>query len=329
VSVRAVLLVVCAAAALAGCATVSDRAQDRSLAALLTEEPAPLEVDHPKADPGCRRGDIKSAAPSPLPRPGHMPRATFMRTIQRRKPGKLIVGVDQNSLGLGYYDPDTRRMVGFDIEVVREVARAIFGDPHRIVFKAMSTQQRVSAVEDGDVDIVASAFSISCTRIKRVRFSSVYLRTQQKLLVTEKSKVSSLSDPDLLHKKVCATLDSTSLERLDLEKPRIIPDPVKLRPDCLVLLQEGAVSAITSDDAILIGFRQQDPQTKIVGGCLQIERWAMAINKAHPEFVRFVNGVLARMRRDDTLARLRKKWLKGITPPTDAEAAKCAKQAPP
>jgi polar amino acid transport system substrate-binding protein len=249
-----------------------------------------------------------------------------MSTIQRRE---LIVGVDQNSLGLGYYDPDTKRMEGFDIDVVREVARAIFGDPHRIVFKAMSTQQRESAIEDGDVDIVASAFSISCKRIKRMAFSSAYLRTQQKLLVTDKSNVSSLFDPDLRDKKVCATSGSTSIERLELEKPRIVPVKVKLRPDCLVLLQEGAVSAITSDDAILVGFKKQDPQTNIVGGCLQIERYGLAINKRNRDFVRFVNGVLARMRRNGKLTRLREEHLPDADAPSDADAARCARQAPP
>ena len=327
-STRMILLAACAAAALGGCATVSERAQDSSLAALSTEEPAPMDRAQPEAAPDCRRDRIKSPPPSRLPRPGHMPAKSFMRTIQERKKPRLIVGVDQNSLGLGYYNPYRKRMEGFDISMVREVARAIFGDPHRISFKAMSTQQREAAIEGGDVDIVVSAFSITCKRIKRMRFSSVYLRTQQKLLVTENSNVSSLSDPDLRGKRVCATTGSTSLDRLKLEKD-VVPREVKLRSDCLVLLQEGAVSAITSDDAILAGFQQQDPQTRVVGDCLQIERWGMAINKAHPDFVRFVNGVLVRMRRDGRLAALRHRWLKDLAPLTNAQAVRCAKETQP
>ena len=66
----------------------------------------------------------------------------------------------------------------------------------------------------------------------------------------------------------------------------------------MVALQEGRVDAISADDSILLGYQAQDPYTKIVGTRLSDEPYGMAINRAHPEFVRFVNAVLARMRAD-------------------------------
>ena len=38
----------------------------------------------------------------------------------------------------------------------------------------------------------------------------------------------------------------------------------------------------------------------------------MAINLAHPDFVRFVNGVLAGLRADGTLSELNRRWLGGL-----------------
>jgi polar amino acid transport system substrate-binding protein len=318
-------LIACAAVALGGCASVSDRAQNSSLVALATQEPPPgpeLPVLQPTRS--CLEHPFRSLRPSVLPRPRHMPAGSLMHRIYER--GYLVVGVDQNTLGLGYFNPATARMEGFDIDLVRAVARAIFGRHPRIRYEAISTKQRETVIVTretrdhrkvyGEVDLVASAFSITCKRRRRMLFSSVYYKAQQKLLVPENSRVFTLSDLD--GKKVCATESSTSIARLSVNRDMtgVIPEPVPLRPDCLVALQEGEVAAISSDDAILFGFCRQDPQTKIVGLSLNIERYGMAINPRYPEFVTFINAVLGRLRRSDDLRTLRRRWFKGLTAST-------------
>jgi polar amino acid transport system substrate-binding protein len=89
---------------------------------------------------------------------------------------------------------------------------------------------------------------------------------------------------------------------------------VDQRTDCLVALQEGRVAAISSDDAILLGFKAQDPNTKIVGPRLADEPYGMAINRGHPEFVRFVNGVLERLRDDGRWKAIHRRWLGPFAP---------------
>lgn len=301
-------LICCLAAAATGCADVSDRAQRSSLVALRQQEPAP-RGDLPYGDPtrACERDEFGSLPPSRLPRPGAMPAGTFMRDIQNRK---LVVGVDQNTLRLGYFDPAKRGMRGFDIDLAREVARAIFGgnpDDH-ISFKAVTTSQRAAAIVKHEVDIVASAYTVTCKRRTRMHFSDVYHVARQRLLVATGSTVRNLED---LHgRKVCATKNSTSWDRL--ERTGVVRYPVSLRVDCLVALEQAKVDAITSDDAILLGLQDQNPQTKIVGPSLRCERYGLAINLEHPEFVRFVNGVLARLRERKRLQALRTTWLRGL-----------------
>lgn len=315
------LALVLAACAIGGCGAISDDAQRSSLAALDTQEPKPASGPEPlPGTPACEQDPFRSLAPAALPRPGRVPRDRFIRTIFER--GYLVAGVDQNTLGLGYFDPVEKRMEGFDIDLVRAVATAIFGSP-RVRYKAISTKQRQSVIENEDVDIVASAFSITCSRKRRVAFSSVYYRARQRLLVPVGSRVKGLAD--LRGRKVCATQGSTSIARLD--GTGVTPFPVDLRSDCLVRLQEGEVAAITSDDAILLGFKRQDPQTEIVGPCLSLEHYGLAMNRKHRGFVRFVNGVLARLRRGGGLERIRERWLKGVPAlPGGGSAESCARR---
>ena len=110
---------------------------------------------------------------------------------------------------------------------------------------------------------------------------------------------------DLGGRKVCATSGSTSLTtvRTAYAKARPMTAPPKLVlvaywTDCLVLLQQGDVTAISTDDSLLAGLAAQDPYTKIVGPPLADEPYGLAISKQHSDFVRFVNAVLARLRAD-------------------------------
>ena len=240
-------------------------------------------------------------------RPAGVTSGGFIDRVRRR--GHLIAGVDQNTLLLSYANPlHAQRIEGFEIDLLRQLSRALFGRPDRVRFHALTTSERRSAVEDGTVDVLADAYSITCYRARHVDFGSVYLSGGQRVLVPSHSKARSLED--LKGKRVCATKGSTSIQALEGFKG-VIPHPVSQRTDCLVALQRGEIDALTSDNAILLGFEAQDPYTKVIGPPLEPEQYGMAISKRHPEFVRFVNGVLAGMRADGTWARLYRRWLPG------------------
>jgi len=94
--------------------------------------------------------------------------------------------------------------------------------------------------------------------------------------------------------------------------PKLVP--VAYWTDCLVLLQQGDVTAISTDDSLLAGLAAQDPYTKIVGPPLADEPYGLAISKQHPDFVRFVNAVLARLRADGQWAASYRRWVGGRAP---------------
>jgi polar amino acid transport system substrate-binding protein len=249
---------------------------------------------------------------TPLPAPGHMPTGSYMATIAAR--GYLVAGVDQNTYLWAYRDPTSGTLAGFDIDMIRQVAQAIFGDPTRVRFVIVANAARIAAVQqgpaNGGVDIVAETMTITCTREQSVDFSTEYYAAGQRILVPSGSTIRGASD--LAGRKVCAPAGSTSITNLQrLAHPPTIWAGVN-QTDCLVMLQQGDVDAVSTDDTILQGLAAQDPQTHLVGATLSDEPYGMAINKAHPEFTRFVNAVLAAERANGTWTHIWTTWLAGV-----------------
>ena len=246
-------------------------------------------------------------------RPAGPPRVTpgsYLATIKAR--GYLIAGVDQNTYHFGFLNPLDGHTEGFDIDMVNAVAKAIFGraDQSTVHLKAISDDQRIPAVTSGSVDIVAHTMTITCDRLRQVDFSSVYFDAAQRVLVQKDSAVRKLAD--LKGQRVCATTGSTSLGTID--SVGAIGVGVRYWTDCLVLLQQGDVAAISTDDSILAGLAAQDPFTVLVGDRLTHEPYGLAIAKQHPEFVQFVNAVLEQLRTDGQWADSYRHWIGSPAP---------------
>jgi polar amino acid transport system substrate-binding protein len=236
--------------------------------------------------------------------------------------GYLIAGVDQSTYHFGYFNPLDGQTEGFDIDMVRAVAKAIFGNPGKVEFKAITDDQRIPDIENGSVDIVAHTMTITCDRLKDVDFSSVYFEANTRVLVLKDSPAAGLAS--LGGQKVCATAgsDSATLIAGYPVTPHPVAVTVPLWTDCLVLLQQRQVAAISTDDSILAGLRAQDPFTKVVGPPFAPQPYGLAISKQHPDFVRFVNAVLAEERADGDWAASYVRWVSG--PGTTAPAPPAA-----
>jgi polar amino acid transport system substrate-binding protein len=237
---------------------------------------------------------------------------SFMAKIRAR--GYLIAGVDQSTYHFGYLNPFDGQIEGFDIDMLHAMSAAIFGNPNKIRFVAISDAQRIPAVQSGQVDVVAHTMTITCARLQQVDFSSVYFDAGQRILVLKNSTAKGLQD--LTGGKVCATTASTSLANLSAPNWRGVVTPVAVPywTDCLVLLQQGDVAAISTDDSILAGLAAQDPYTKIIGPRFSNEPYGLAISKQHPDFVRFVNAVLAKLRSDGQWAASYERWIGSPVP---------------
>lgn len=300
-----------AALTLTACATVTTTSVPTVPAQVPTPAgAAPAATSAPGAARQC--GDmLASARPlSPMPAPGQPPAGSTMAKIVER--GKLVVGVDQNTLNMGFRDPFTGQIQGFDIDMARAVAQALFGDANAIQLRALTSDQRIPAVQRGDVDMVVRTMTITCDRRDQVAFSSVYYEAQQRILV---KKNSGIGGPEqLAGKRVCATKGSTSLAHVQELPAKPTAVAVADWTDCLVMLQQGQVDAVSTDDVILAGMAAQDRYTEVVGASLAAEPYGIAVPKENVDLVRFVNGVLEQLRGSGSWAASYRQWLDALLP---------------
>jgi polar amino acid transport system substrate-binding protein len=116
----------------------------------------------------------------------------------------------------------------------------------------------------------------------------------------------------LKDKKVCVAAGSTSLNNVVTRVKTTVSVPNWT--DCLVMLQQGQTDAISTDDTILAGLAAQDPYTEVVGSRFTEEPYGVGIPKGQEDLVRFVNGVLERMRADGTWGAIYRRWLNTLGP---------------
>jgi polar amino acid transport system substrate-binding protein len=229
-----------------------------------------------------------------------------------RHRGRLIVGVDQSTNLFSFRDPVSGELQGFDVDIAREVARDVVGDPNKVEFRLLTSADRIQALELQTVDIVAKAMTITCARAEQIAFSTVYFEASQRLLVPKESQIR--GPADLAGNRVCSQADTTSLATVSRVAPTATLVAVQNWDDCLVALQQGQVDAISTDDSILAGMAVQDPNLHVVGPSLEAEPYGIGVNKAQDDLVRAVNGSLERIRRDGTWLALYRKWLNVLGP---------------
>jgi polar amino acid transport system substrate-binding protein len=237
---------------------------------------------------------------------------------------QLVVGIDQNSYRWGYREPDSTAPVGFDIELVQAIAESLLGEDPNILYKAIPTEQRIEAIQEGQVDMVVRTMSITCDRWEDVAFSAAYFETGQQLLAPRNSGITGVDD-SLSGHTVCSGEETTASEVLG-KSTEDIPDVDLIERgshlDCLVAIQLGEADALMTDSALAAGHAAQDPAVGLVGEPLTVESYGVAMSLAEEDqdLVRWVNAVLENYVADGSWDAAYGEWLEeymgeGITAP--------------
>lgn len=243
------------------------------------------------------------------------PENTTMGRIQKK--GEIVIGVKYDVPPFGFKNPRSGAIEGFDVDFGKAIADAL-GVRSKLT-EAIS-DNRIPFIKDGTVDLVLSTMTINDERAQEIGFTDPYFIARGRILVPEGSKIAGIDD--LAGRKVCTALGSTYADTLKKQAPRADLRLVDAYSECLELLQNGAVDAISTDDVILTGMIIQDDSLKLVGDELTTEPYGGGFKKADTEFAEFLNGVLEEYKSDGRWKRSYDKWLGRYTgeesePPTE------------
>src|ERR671914_61009 len=231
------------------------------------------------------------------------PADTPLGRIQKR--GELTIGVKFDVPPFGFKNPQTNEVEGFDVDMGKAVAEGLGVKPNFI--EAIS-DNRIPFLQDGTVDLVLSTMTINAERDQEIDFSEPYYIARGRILVPQDSDITGVDS--LAGNSVCTALGSTYEETIRERAPEADLRLVDTYSECLELVQNGAVDAVSTDDVILTGMIIQDDTLKLTEGePLTTEPYGAGIKEGDTEFKEFVDGVIEEYKSGGGWAEAYEKWV--------------------
>ena len=172
--------------------------------------------------------------------------------------GYLVAGV--NTGAAGFSMPDSQgNWTGLDVDIARAIATAVLGDPAKVKFIPLTSQQRFAALQSGEVDVLCRQTTMTLTRDTALGFEftvPVYYDGQG-IMVPKTLGVKSATELD--GATICL-LPGTTSERNIADYFRSTgmsfkPVLIESKDELLKSFVSGRCDCMTSDASTLAGMR--------------------------------------------------------------------------
>jgi polar amino acid transport system substrate-binding protein len=218
--------------------------------------------------------------------------------------GSLICATLAANEPLGFPDPQTRKIVGFDVDMCEALSKQM---GLKLEHKPISVEARVPELTLGRVDVVSAAFGYTKERAEQVEFTASHYQTPIKLIVPVDSGFEKVND--LADKKISAIKGST----LELFARRVLPNATVLTfqdgPTAFLALSQGKVQAMAQTQTGGIRYvNETEGKFKFADGSLAWEPTALGVRKGEPELLAAVNDALEKMEKMGVIDALWAKW---------------------
>ncbi|WP_019579785.1 ABC transporter substrate-binding protein [Pseudomonas mandelii] len=221
--------------------------------------------------------------------------------------GTLVCGVLSTLDPFGYLDPNSRELVGYDVDFCKGVAKQLGVKPE---LRQLSLDARIPELSQGRVDILAAVLGYTPARAGQIDFSDTYFLSSQKLAVQQDSGYTVPADLD--GKRISSIKGSSTQAFVKSTIPGAKIVSYDDAPSAFMALTQRKVEGFGLTEAMLRRFIVKlgpSSTIKVLDTPLGQEPWGLGLKKGEPQLAAAVNTALASMETSGEAQAIFDKWL--------------------
>ena len=258
-----------------------------------------------------------------LPGTSLFAQGTLERVADR---GEFRIGYRTDARPLSF--EENGEAAGYSVDFCRRIAAAVRDhldlDDMQVTYVPLTTENRITAVVDGDVDIECGATTVTLGRQEVVDFTLMTFVTGGTILSLASDRIVTI--PDLSGRRVAVIEGTTSAAALETRLTDNLIDAnvvvVADRAEGMSLLQDGDVDGFASDQIVLLGEAMEAVSSgsnvsySFADELFSFEPYAMMVQRNDADFRLVANRAIAQLYRGGQFAQLYQTWIgsAGITP---------------
>lgn len=210
------------------------------------------------------------------------------------KRGQLIVGTGSTNAPWHFKDA-SGKLVGFDIDIARLIAKGLFDDASKVEFVQQSSDSRIPNLTTDKVDITCQFMTVTGGRAQQVEFTVPYYREGVGLLLRADGRYKTHADLKKAGKAVTVSV----LQNVYAESmvKAALPDAKVDQYDSVDLMYQALNSkradAAATDQSSLRWFMLQSPGRYLDAGYgWNPQSYSCAVKRGDQVWLNFVNTVL-------------------------------------
>jgi polar amino acid transport system substrate-binding protein len=228
---------------------------------------------------------------------------TTLEEIQER--GYMIVGLDDTFAPMGYRDKETNELIGFDIDMGAEIAKAM--GIEKIEWQPSAWEGIVQSLKNKKFDVIISGMTITPKREEQINFSVPYVN--QSIVILVQADNEDITGIDDLNERVIGTQSGSSGYEAakDIEGIKDIVQYPQF-PQALIDLKNGNTEAVIIDITTAKHYMTEQPDTYKIAGTVEKELYGIGIRKEDTQLKEELDRILNEMKENGTLQGISETW---------------------